>query len=140
MGSTGFRIDQDGTIIREPGNVLEPNNDGKKNNWLLIVLIFIGAAIGIYFLINRESDSSNSYLSPEERERNEVISAINRFNDAYTSNDFDALARIYANNLTRFHSVYNWTNDQVVADCKQYDKKYGVYSKHSSVRWNTLQH
>lgn len=139
MGSTGFRIDNDGTIIREPSNSTGQDNGGRKKHWLWIIVILLAGAIGVYFFNSSETGGSGSTYNSGEQDRNKVISTITRYNDAYTSNDFDALLNIYARYVTRYHAVYNWTNEEVVNDYKKYDRVFGVYGKHISVRWNTLQ-
>ena len=146
MGSTGFRIDQDGTIIREPQNTPkhnsspDPEEHGKKRYWpILIIVVVLAGIIGYNHVNDNEAEEQVSYLNSEEKERNEVMSTIIRFNNAYMSNDFEALSKIFAKSVARYHDAYNLTNTEVVGKFKNYDKKFGVYGKHVSVRWNTLQ-
>lgn len=62
------------------------------------------------------------------------MSTIIRFNNAYKSNNYEALSKIFARNVERYHDAYNLTNTGVVGIFKNYDRKFGVYGKHVSVR------
>ena len=74
----------------------------------------------------------------EKAVKTKVTNVINTFNNALENNDFNALSEVYSDNVLRFHSKYNLTNDEVIDICKQYDETFAVTSKQTSVRWETL--
>jgi len=105
-----------------------------KRKWKVFsfALLFALLACGGLFLYSHSSENA------EKEQEIQVINTINTFNEAYENNDFETLSEVYSNNILRFHSKYNLTNEEVVDICKQYDETFAVTSKHTSVRWETL--
>lgn len=103
--------------------------------WSCLAIVFvIGGTVWALLKLNDGTvGSSSSY----ERER--VENTINTFNNAVESNDFSTLSNVFSQNVTRFNDAYNLSNSEVVEKHKKYDSMFGVYGKHISVRWNTLQ-
>lgn len=107
----------------------------RKNHiilWLCFAAVFVAIAVVAFVHLNPNGED-------EKNDKNRVINVIEEFNNAYASNDFATLSAVYANNVERFHNAYNLSNSEVVEKYKNYDTKFGVYEKHISVRWNTLQ-
>jgi len=127
------------TIFRSRTTLRNPKGMGKNDFGLFLIIVAVAVGIiGINQISDKEKEEQVAYLSVEGKERNDVMSAIIRFNNAYKSNNYEALSKFFARNVERYHDAYNLTNTAVVGKFKNYDKKFGVYDKQVSVRWNTL--
>ena len=110
-----------------------------------IVLFCLGLLIGgcviMWWSQYNTSDSNTSTTIEADQFHDEDMArhTIQKFSDAFESNDFGSLATVFADYVTRYHRAYNLSNYEVVEKYKNYDSKFGVYGKHISVRWNTLQ-
>lgn len=108
---------------------INPGDSRAKRNY--------NAAMKKYSDSNSNASTWSNNLMDVDREQ--VINTIKTHTDAYVSNDFDAISRVYASQVTRYHNAYNLTNQEVVGKYRDYDQMFGVYAKHASIRWNTLQ-
>lgn len=99
--------------------------------WVCIIAIIAAISATIYVLF-KPTDYKNSI------NEDKVLEVINKFNDAYATNDYVILSLVYSDYVDRFHNAYNLSNSQVIEKYRNYDKKFGVYAKHINVRWNTL--
>lgn len=93
------------------------------------------AVVVLCFLIQARNGDDGEKIVDKAR----VINIINAFNDAYAANDFLTLSSLYSENVTRYHDAHNLSNAEVVEHYKNYDSRFGVYAKHISVRWESLQ-
>lgn len=78
----------------------------------------------------------------EAKEAKELDSRIRSFIESFVkmteTSSRDLVYELYAPRVKRYASAYDKDVDYV-ADCySRYDEKFGVYGKHSSVRWNTV--
>lgn len=112
----------------------------KKSKWLLgicIASIIIAGSI-LFFLwgFNNNENNEEPYVNTT---KDQVIDMINNYNNAYEKNDFVTLSNIYADVVERFHDSYNLTNSEIIEKSRKYDSTFGIISKHTNVRWNTLE-
>lgn len=119
-----------------------------KSNTLVKVLVgFVVIALiaGGVVLLTQINNSQSVYTNSTEPSLSEtdyethIRNTVQILCDATTDNDYGRIADVYAYNVKRYHGIYNVTRGEVVARYKNYDNKFGVYGKHISVRWNTLQ-
>ena len=128
----GEEIDNDSVFCEYCGAKITKKNSGSKwFLWLCFALVLIAAGTVVFWKLCNNKKA--------EAERNGVINTINLYNDANMSNDLTTLSLLYADNVNRFHDMYNVSNAEVIEHCRNYDATFKVISKHSDVRWNTLQ-
>lgn len=99
--------------------------------------------------LNRYPDGmyvSQASTKMEQLRKESMESSIRSFINEYTmlaeTSDtqliYRLVSKIYAPSVKRYFSAYDVSSDYV-ADCyNKYDETFGVYGKHSSVRWNTV--
>lgn len=120
----------------------------KNNSNILVkvlacfVVIAIIAGGVVLLILNNDGQSTYTYntepVLTETNYETHIRNTIQTLCDATTNNDYERIADVYAYNVKRYHGIYNVTKYEVVERYKNYDKKFGVYGKHTSVRWNTL--
>ena len=106
-----------------------------------VVIAIIAGGVVLLILINDGQSTYTYNTEPVLTETNyetHIRNTIQTLCDATTNNDYGRIADVYAYNVKRYHGIYNVTKYEVVERYKNYDKKFGVYGKHTSVRWNTL--
>lgn len=106
-----------------------------------VVIAIIAGGVVLLILINDGQSTYTYNTEPVFTETNyetHIRNTIQTLCDATTNNDYERIADVYAYNVKRYHGIYNVTKYEVVERYKNYDKKFGVYGKHTSVRWNTL--
>ena len=117
----------------------------KSNNTAIIAitgLIILAIIVGIVLFMSNNKQIVYDDKKPISTENNyelHIRNVIQAFCEAIENNDFGRLENAYANHVNRYHGTYNLSKNEVVESYKKYDKKFGVYSKQISVRWNTLQ-
>ena len=105
---------------------------------IMVIAIIVG---GVVLLINDQLGNKHGKVvelnaaNPEKSVRNTIQTLC----DAKINNDYGKFATVFAVNVKRFHGIYNVTRDEVVERYRNYDDKFGVFGKCTSVRWNTLQ-
>ncbi len=67
-----------------------------------------------------------------------VRSMLSRMSDYEQSDNFDGLETIFAPQLLRYYKAKNISRSEVIENYRNYDTTFGVYSKSSSYRWETL--
>lgn len=125
-------------------------NGEKENNpkqakkvfpiWAVILLL--GMVLGLSSLLVLNSNlhlvgDNSSVLSKSTK--NHIRNSIQNLCDAIEMDKYDIIGTHYANQVERYHSIYDVTNEEVVNRYKAYDEKFGVNKKNYNVRWNTLQ-
>lgn len=117
--------------------------------WVLL-LIFMGVPCLITVLSNRqivgrpmgivleESPIFQEKNMEEESVEERVKSFIQKYSELTETGDTALLFDLYAPHIERYHDVYNIDVNYVADKYANYDNKFGVYGKHSSIRWNTL--
>ena len=71
----------------------------------------------------------------------QIRSFIERFSkltETPSTSSRDLVYELYAPHVKRYASAYDKDVDFVAGCYSRYDEKFGVYGKHSSVRWNTV--
>lgn len=119
----------------------------KKPLWIALAavafMIIVGAVIVV---MNVQHETEIQELKSEYRSNDEMESRIHSFIEDYsrlteTSNRQlidELVSKLFAPAVKRYFNAYD-TNADYVADCFfNYDNRFGVYGKHSSVRWNTV--
>lgn len=152
-GKKGFVVNENGEIVRNRkcpkcGRSLVSEGDyceycgakiiggrGHAIVWVCVAVVIVVAAVVLGFLIPPHNGDDGEEFVDKDR----VINIINTFNEAYTANDFSTLSSLYSENVTRYHDAYNLSNAEVVEHYRNYDSRFGVYAKHISVRWESLQ-
>lgn len=115
----------------------------KKHTGIIIaILVFLAVIAGIVIYYNNMQSFNPVVTTPptskphyEQRVRNTVQSLC----EATVNNDYGRISEIYASRIKRYHGKYDISNSEVVETYRNYDNKFGVYSKRASIRWNTLQ-
>lgn len=110
--------------------------------FIVAILIILAIIAGIVIFYNNNQPINQYPSSPAPTEINyeqRVRNTVQTLCDATVNNDYNRIAELYAFNVQRYHSIYDVTNAEVVKRCRNYDNKFGVYSKRASIRWNTLQ-
>lgn len=85
-----------------------------------------------------ESTSHSEKKVEEESVEERVKSLVVKFCELTETSNRALVYELYAPFVKRYHDVYNIDVSNVADKYANYDKKFGVYGKHSSVRWNTL--
>lgn len=108
--------------------------------WSLGIIIIAGIVLLYNSIhpINPYTPHTPPQVSTEINYEQHVRNTVETLCDATVNNDYGKLAEVYANNVKRYHSVYDVTNADIVERYRNYDKKFGVYSKRADIRWNTL--
>lgn len=127
-------IDNDSTFCEFCGQDLRKkpsSNAGLVIGIMLGALVLIGGGIfGVMYLINSNADESASDFPNEKK----VISTIKRFTNAVDRDDFETISDCYAQEVERYHNDRNTDNNRVVKGYKNYNEKFGVYNKRTSIR------
>lgn len=147
----GFVVNENGEIIRNrkcpkcgrslfsEGGYCEycgakiNGGEGHTVVWVCVEVVVVIVAVVLGFLIHNGDDGE------EIVDKDRVINIINTFNEAYAANDFSTLSSLYSENVTRYYDASNLNNAEVVDHYRNYDSRFGVYAKHISVRWESLQ-
>lgn len=150
-GNKGFFVNENGEIVRnrkcpQCGRRLFSEGEyceycGAKVNgvrshtvvWVCAAVVVIAAVVLGFLILQNGDDGERNF------DKDRVINLINTFNDAYAANDYSTLSSLYSENVTRYHDAHNLSNAEVVEHYKNYDSRFGVYAKHISVRWESLQ-
>ena len=129
-------------------NPPNPHNTPTKKHhtwpiWLALSAVVIG--IGIAVLLMQPRDNSTYPTTPEVvqidtfPDTDRINQTLKNYYTAYDNNDFNTLSQLFTPTVERYFSKYNVTREYVIDCCFRYDDMFKVYSKHSEVRWNTLQ-
>ena len=133
----------------------------RKNKILLIAFAFIAVVAIVTTIIivyhnNQEKQAMAQKIEAErvELEREKRIEAekkkeaeemdlqirlfIEKFSKLTETSSSDLVYALYAPHVKRYASAYDKDVDYVAGCYSRYDEKFGVYGKHSSVRWNTV--
>jgi len=123
--------------------------------YLLLLLCFL-LLVGFLYLIvgQKKGGEVNSIkIDNKEGQGNVVISGtpgvntevaekvksfVKEYSELTETGRTDLVYKLYAPMVDRYHDVYNVSAQLVAEKYANYDKKFGVYGKHSQVRWNTL--
>ena len=90
-------------------------------------------------LIIPKKNSSNHVESVGVKNDNlDIKRIINSYYDALLNNKFNALNAIYSEKMKRFFSLFNVSKEEAINGARSYDKIFGVISKETNVRWETL--
>lgn len=115
----------------------------KKKKWLGVIVTVIVVILSVIALLAVFSDinqSTDTYFETENNDYETFVSTTIRLhNEGVENDDFGKLEKVYANFVKRYHSIYNVSRDEVIEKYRNYNEKFGVYGKHISIRWNTLQ-
>ena len=79
---------------------------------------------------------SADYFNPD---RSDVEEVLTQFTECDNNDDFYCLKQIYAPYLERYYSIYGISCDEVMEKHRNYNAKFGVYSKVGTYRWGTLE-
>jgi ribosome-binding ATPase YchF (GTP1/OBG family) len=71
-------------------------------------------------------------------DREKIKKIIRNYSQYTVENNFQGFRKLYAPTVKRYHDAYNKDKECIIGHHERYDKKYGVYGKHSSIRWETL--
>ncbi len=120
-----------------------------RTYWLLLLIFLILPGL-IIVLGNTQMNSRSTenvleeYTSHSEKKKEEesveerVKSFIEKYCELTETGSRALVYELYAPIVKRYHDVYNIDVSDVAEKYANYDKKFGVYGKHSSIRWNTL--
>ena len=112
----------------------------KKNfKYFLIVTIIITSILFITILTAKKyPNQSISTTSINYPGIDSIQSFVINFSSASANNDFNSLMQMYAPHVERYQDAVNKTSADVVGYHRNYDKRFKVYSKKSSIRPETL--
>ena len=123
-------------------NVNKPQQKKKFPVWaiLLLLAVVIGASV---LLVSKYSHSINEKKEDKNIEAlvdSETIirNTIQNLCTAIEKNEFDSIANYYADQVKRYHNLYDVTKEEVVNRYMAYDEKFQVKKKYYNIRWNTL--
>lgn len=122
------------------GNKLIKSN--KKAGIIIAFLIIFAIVVGIVIFYSNNTQFNSNVSSPIHTKNNYeqyVKNTVQALCEATINNDYGRIAELYAFTVKRYHSIYDVTNAEVVERYRNYNNKFGVYSKRASIRWNTLQ-
>ena len=85
-----------------------------------------------------ESTSHSEKKKEEESVEERVKSFVVKYCELTETGSRALVYELYAPFVKRYHDAYNIDVSDVADKYANYDKKFGVYGKHSNVRWNTL--
>ena len=113
----------------------------KKNVIIAIVMAAIMVGVIIMGVVNTAHNRSNYQGSTTTMFPDETIvkNVIERYCNAICNNDFETLSSIYAPKVDRFQDAYDKDREYVLDCHRRYDKKFKVYGKHSSIRWDSFE-
>ena len=140
----------------QPKPPINRNPNKKWIGWLLFGLVVF--AILIVWIVNMQKNTPSEELilteeietepvieipdsKPEQNkiDRQKIEDFIQKYSQYTVNNNFQGLRELYAPTVERYHNAYNKDREYVIDCYKRYDKKFKVYGKHSSIRWNTLE-
>lgn len=131
-------IDNDSLFCEHCGAKVMPPRHSQWP-WIVLVTIALIAGVGVYLLKQDAGWGNSKGESTEVVDQDKVVEMIEQLGKAVENNDFQTISQLYAPIVRRYHDVRDVSNIEVVEKYKNYDKAFGVYGKHVSVRWNTLQ-
>ena len=113
----------------------------KKNIIIVVVMAAIMVGVIIMGVVYTAHDRNNhqdttSTMFPDEAI---VRKNIERYCNAICNNDFETLSSLYAPKVDRFQDAYDKDREYVLDCHRGYDKKFKVYGKHSSIRWDSFE-
>ena len=117
-------IDNDSLYCEDCGTKVHKKT--KTWPWVVIVVIVMAGGLGYYLL-------------KQDNAEEKVVERIEHLCAAVENDDFEAISQLYASMVRRYYDIRDISNNEVVEKYKNYNKLSGVYGKHCSVRWNTLQ-
>lgn len=141
----------------------KPNHVSNKKGLiitLLVTIVILLAAVLVFFFVRENPKKGQSVqqqstqLQPNQKQNvtytkgktsknnfdmNKVKLFIQEYSRANAENDYDVIRKLYASKVRRYHDEYDTDRDFVLKCYKEYDDMFGVYGKHSDVRWNTLE-
>lgn len=126
---------------------------------ITVILIIIAAITGFIICIDgtnnysstSQNDSANTYTSGDNDiialgtvneifpDEHKIKKIIQNYNQYIIDNNFQGFRNLYAPVVKRFHDAYNKDKEYIISLHENYDSRYNVYGKLSSVRWNTLE-
>ncbi len=127
---------------QETAPVKKENQDKKKGVIIAaIVAAVVLLALGLFLILHNSSTKSEEQHSAESSFPNEatVQNLIENYCNAICENDYVTLSTLYAPMVERFQDAYNKDRDYVIGCHQRYDKTFKVYSKHSSIRWDSFE-
>ncbi len=91
--------------------------------------------------VETPSEEPSTYTQTDDfPDDDRVKDVLGSYCQAIADDDFDLLSSLYAPYVERFHNDSNGiSREEVVQDHRNYDKKFKVYGKHSSIRWGTFE-
>ena len=133
-------------ILGRPYNPTEHDENKqrqvKKKFPIWAILLLIGVAVGASSLIFLKSNQrllGKNYSATRQIAEKQIRNAIQDLCEAIETDEYDDIGKHYANQVERYHSIYDVTNEEIVNRYKAYDEKFGVSKKNYNIRWNTLQ-
>ena len=145
-------------------NASEKINEDKKVRgkmlWVLfaVIALLLGTCVALFLWVRAEqkqvkdlqarieqvepssaiSDTDNLTGNQTCFDTADVENFVKRYSKAYIENDFETISQLYAPQVRKYCDSCNLSNNQVIEKYKNYDRKFGVNSKHSDIRWETL--
>lgn len=115
-----------------------------KKNKVIIATIFIFIIVAILAIVaictvKKDSVKDKREIETEAFPNEEhVKNVLERYCRAIVENDFISLEQLYAPHVERFQDAYDKDRDYVIDCHKRYDKKFKVYGKYSTIRWDSF--
>ena len=133
-------------IQAEKNTMNESNTTGKKSKtwivWVVVLSVVLAAGFALFYFKNNAGNTTLEGNAVESQmtisEESHLKNVISFYCRAIVNNDFAELRKLYAPVLERYHSAYNEDRETVVGRHKRYDEVFGVYGKHSSIRWDSF--
>ena len=142
----GRRKNSEDTNTPKPSQDVSPVKkviQSKKKGVIIaaIVAVVMLLALGLFLMFHNSSTKSDGQNATETSFPDEIAvqNLIERYCNAICENDFVTLASLYAPMVERFQDAYNKDRDYVIGCHQRYDKKFKVYGKHSSIRWDSFE-
>ena len=121
-------------------HINKPQQKKKFPVWAILLLLaaLIGSSILLVSNYSRSLNEKNKNTEVLVDSETIIRKSIQNVCTAIEKNEFDTIAIYYADQVKRYHNLYDVTNEEIVNRYKAYDEKFQVNKKYYNIRWNTL--
>ncbi len=128
-----------------PASVERSENKSRAVFWFMIVLFIVGIIVIYGYLFNHGDVMNEKRVEHISRVEDNDVSVdvsvrnvVREYATAFDNNDFATLEKLYAPTVERYHNARNESAMQVVDRHRKYDDMFGVITKSTVVKWNTI--